>query len=45
MRFRSPGATFTKEERTFAIDSLMKEMIEAGVNTKKFDEIVGGMSK
>lgn len=36
---------FTKEERTFAIDSLMKEMVEAGVNSKKFDEIVGGMSK
>jgi len=36
---------FTREERTLAIELLINEMIESGVNTKKFDEIMGGIEK
>ena len=34
---------FGKKQRITAIDDTIKEMIEAGVNSKKFDEIIGGM--
>ena len=36
---------FTKDERAEMIDFTIKEMIEAGVNSKKFDEILSGMEK
>jgi len=35
---------FGKKQRITAIDDTIKEMIEAGVNSKKFDEIIGGMN-
>ncbi len=31
---------YSKKERTSTIDNLITEMIEAGVNTKKFEEII-----
>lgn len=36
---------FTKEERVTAVDFLIAEMYQAGVNTKKFDEILRGMER
>ena len=36
-------ARYTKKERKQAIDNLISEMIQAGVTTKKFDEILQGM--
>jgi hypothetical protein len=36
---------FTKDERAEMIDFTIKEMIEAGVNSRKFDEILSGMEK
>ncbi|MGI6176787.1 MAG: hypothetical protein ACOYJC_11680 [Christensenellales bacterium] len=36
---------FTKDERSEMIDFTIKEMIEAGVNSRKFDEILSGMEK
>ena len=36
-------ADYTKTERTAAIDNLISEMFQAGVNTKKFHEILEGM--
>jgi hypothetical protein len=38
-------ADYTKKERISAIDRLKSEMIQAGVNTRKFQEILEGMSK
>lgn len=37
-------ADYSKRERIATIDRLVAEMIEAGVNTKKFHEILEGMS-
>jgi hypothetical protein len=34
---------YTKKERTETIDRLIAEMIQAGVNTRKFSEILEGM--
>ena len=34
---------YSKKERTSTIDNLITEMIEAGVNSKKFEEIIEGM--
>ena len=36
---------FTKDERAEMIDFTIREMIEAGVNSRKFDEILSGMEK
>lgn len=36
---------FTRDERKDVIDFTIKEMIEAGVNSKKFDEIILGMER
>lgn len=36
---------FTRDERNDMIDFTIKEMIEAGVNSKKFDEIILGMER
>jgi hypothetical protein len=36
-------ADYTKKERTATIDNLIREMIEAGVNSAKFGEIIAGM--
>jgi hypothetical protein len=38
-------ADYTKKERTETIDKLIAEMIQAGVNTKKFNEILNGMQE
>jgi len=38
-------ADYTKKERRQAIDKLIAEMIQVGVNTKKFYEILDGMEK
>lgn len=38
-------ADYTKKERTSTIDNLIREMIEAGVNSNKFGEIIEGMKK
>ena len=38
-------ADYTKKERTETIDRLISEMIQAGVNTKKFREIIDGMEQ
>jgi hypothetical protein len=37
-------AEYTKKERRETIDRLMSAMIQCGVNTKKFDEIIAGMN-
>lgn len=36
---------FTRDERKEMIDFTIREMIEAGVNSKKFDEIILGMER
>jgi hypothetical protein len=36
-------ADYTKKERREAIDRLVSAMIQAGVNSRKFDEIIEGM--
>lgn len=38
-------ASYTKKERTQTIDRLIAEMNQAGVNSKKFGEIIEGMSE
>lgn len=38
-------ADFTRDERKEMIDFTIREMIEAGVNSKKFDEIILGMER
>lgn len=41
-RLRS-WADYTKKQRTETIDNLIREMVEAGVNSAKFGEIIAGM--
>ena len=36
---------YTKKERRYAIDSLIAEMIQVGVNTRKFAEIMQGLEQ
>jgi hypothetical protein len=36
---------YVKKERIETIDNLIREMVEAGVNSKKFDEIISGMQE
>jgi len=36
---------YTKKERTESIQNLIAEMIQAGVNSKKFNEILQGMEQ
>lgn len=36
-------ADYTKKERMLAIDTLIAEMLQAGVTSKKFDEIITGL--
>jgi len=36
---------YTKAERTSTIDNLISEMIQVGVNTRKFHEILDGMEE
>jgi hypothetical protein len=36
-------AKYTLKERTAAIDGLISEMLQAGVNSRKFEEILNGM--
>ncbi len=36
---------YVKKERTETIDNLIREMVEAGVNSAKFGEIVAGMGE
>ena len=43
-RLKSWG-DYSKKERTETIDKLIAEMIQAGVSSKKFTEILKGMSK
>ena len=44
IKYRVKGwGRYTKKERKQAIDNLISEMIQAGVTTKKFDEILQGM--
>jgi len=38
-------AKYTKKERMESIDRLIAEMVEAGVNSKKFSEILQGMEQ
>jgi len=38
-------AKYTKKERKESIDKLIAEMIQAGVNTKKFHEILNGLEE
>lgn len=38
-------ANYTKPERTSTIDNLIAEMRQAGVNSKKFDEIMEGLEQ
>jgi hypothetical protein len=37
-------ADYTKKERRETIDRLVSAMIQSGVNSKRFDEIVAGMA-
>jgi hypothetical protein len=43
-RLKSWG-DYTKKERRESIDRIISEMIQAGVNSKKFDEILEGMKR
>jgi len=36
---------YTKAERTSTIDNLISDMLQAGVNTRKFHEILDGMEE
>lgn len=36
---------YTKKQRTSTIDNLISEMLQAGINSKKFEEILKGMEK
>jgi len=38
-------ADYTKKERTETIDRLIAEMIQAGINSGKFHEILDGMEQ
>ena len=38
-------ADFTKSQRAIAIDDTISEMVEAGVSSTKFDEILEGMER
>jgi hypothetical protein len=38
-------ADYTKKERRETIDRLISAMIQAGVNSKKFDEIIAGFEE
>jgi len=38
-------ADYTKAERTSTIDNLISEMLQVGVNTRKFHEILDGMEE
>ena len=42
---KSSWTEFTSEERGHALDYLISECIQAGLNTKKFDEILRGMGE
>ena len=36
---------YSKKERTETIDRVISEMIQAGINSKKFEEILQGLEK